>query len=46
MKDYTGALCEILTNHNWYIKRHGKGDHNIWKSPDNKKTAVIDGKIK
>jgi len=46
MKDYTKALCEILEKHNWKFKRHGKGDHDIWKSPDGKKTAVIDGEIK
>ena len=46
MKDYTKAVCDILTKHNWKLKRHGKGDHDIWKSPDGKKTAVIDGQIK
>jgi len=46
MKDYTKAICEILTKHNWKFKRHGKGDHDIWKSSDGKKTAVIDNEIK
>jgi hypothetical protein len=41
MKDYTKALCEILANHNWKFKRHGKGDHDIWKSPDGKKIMAI-----
>jgi len=46
MKDYTKALCEILTKHNWKLKRHGKCDHDIWKSPDEKRTAVIDREIR
>jgi predicted RNA binding protein YcfA (HicA-like mRNA interferase family) len=46
MKDYTNAVRDILTKHSWKFVRHGKGDHDIWKSPDGKKTAVVDGAIK
>ena len=46
MKNYTKALCDILEKHKWIFKRHGKGDHDIWKSPDGKNKAVIDGDVK
>ena len=46
MKDYTKAVCDILASHGWRFARHGKGDHDIWKSPDGKMTAVIDSEVK
>ena len=46
MNDYTKAVHKILDSHGWKFNRHGKGDHDIWKSPDGKTTAVVDGEIK
>ena len=46
MADYTRDTCNKLKKHGWKFERHGKGDHNLWKSADGKNTVAVDGEIK
>lgn len=45
MNEYGKTVREILTKHGCYFVRHGKGDHDIWYSPVNKRSVTVDGKI-
>jgi hypothetical protein len=44
--DFTPELKSILKQHDCYLKRQGRGDHEIWFSPINNRLFTVDGKIK
>ncbi|MDR0248885.1 MAG: type II toxin-antitoxin system HicA family toxin [Oscillospiraceae bacterium] len=46
MNEYGKALREILHKHGCRFVRHGKGDHDIWRSPFTGEIVVVDGEIK
>ena len=46
MADYTRTVKKILSSNGFSLKRHGKGDHDIWFNPITNKTTVVDGKIR
>lgn len=39
---YGKALIRILRKHGWKLLRPGKGDHEIWLSPDGERKVAID----
>lgn len=41
---YTRQVKQILTEAGCYFHRQGRGDHEIWKTPDGK-PFTVDGKI-
>ncbi|TVP62361.1 MAG: type II toxin-antitoxin system HicA family toxin [Nodularia sp. (in: Bacteria)] len=43
---YTPQLKQILSASGCYFKRQGKGDHELWYSPINQQSFVIDNCIK
>ena len=46
MSDYTPALKKLLRKAGCYFERKGKGDHEIWHSPDTNLRFPVDSKIK
>lgn len=46
MNDFAPALKDILRQHGCEFVRHGKGDHDMWKSPINGRSFPVDAKIK
>ena len=46
MAEYEKILRKILSENGCFFVRHGKGDHDIWRSPITKRNVVVDGKIK
>lgn len=34
-------VIKFLRDHGWYLARHGKGSHEIWKNPTNTSTISI-----
>jgi hypothetical protein len=46
MAEYERAVREVLSENGCSFVRHGKGDHDIWYSPINKRSVPVDGKIK
>jgi predicted RNA binding protein YcfA (HicA-like mRNA interferase family) len=46
MTDYAPAVKEILRQNGCEFVRHGKGDHEMWKSPISGKSFPVDSKIK
>ena len=46
MAEYEKKVRKILLEYGCYFVRHGKGDHDIWHSPINKRNFTVDGKIK
>lgn len=44
-KSFTPELKKILKNAGCYFLRSGKGDHELWHSPINDHTFVVDGSI-
>lgn len=46
MGDFTPLLKNALKAQGCYFVRQGKGDHEIWFSPINQNSFVVDGKIK
>ena len=45
MADYTRRVKKILSENGCVFVRHGKGDHEIWRSPVTNKIIVVDGRI-
>ena len=43
---YTDAPIRFLRNAGCEFVRHGRGDHDIWRSPITGVHFVVDGKIK
>jgi predicted RNA binding protein YcfA (HicA-like mRNA interferase family) len=37
------ALVRLLEEHGWVFDRQGKGDHRIYKHPNNPNNIAIDG---
>ncbi len=46
MADFAPELKAILKQHGCYLKRQGRGDHEIWYSPISNRAFTVDGKIK
>ena len=46
MAEYEKKVREILLNNGCVFVRHGKGDHDIWRNPQNNTQTTVDGKIK
>ena len=46
MAEYEKIVRKILSENGCFFVRHGKGDHDIWRSPITKRNVVVDGKIK
>ena len=46
MSDYTPKLKKILREEGCYFDRPGKGDHEIWFSPETRIKFVVDSSIK
>ena len=42
---YTARVKEILRANGCEFIRHGKGDHEVWRSPNAARLLVVDGKI-
>jgi hypothetical protein len=46
MAEYEKKVRQMLTQHGCTFQRRGKGDHDIWYSPQVQKNFPVDGKIK
>lgn len=46
MNDYGKAVREALREAGCWFVRHGKGDHDIWMSPNSPRPLTVDTKIK
>jgi len=46
MAEYEKAVRQILKENGCQFVRRGKGDHDIWFSPINKRNFPVDGVIK
>jgi len=46
MAEYEKKVRKILLENSCYLKRRGKGDHDIWYSPITNRNVTVDGKIK
>ena len=46
MAEYEKKVRKILRDHGCYLMRHGKGDHDIWFSPQTNLPITVDGEIK
>ncbi len=46
MAEYEKIVRKILSENGCFFVRHGKGDHDIWRSPITNRNVVVDGKIK
>jgi hypothetical protein len=46
MATYERRVRELLREHGCEFVRHGKGDHDIWRSPITGASFTVDGKIK
>jgi predicted RNA binding protein YcfA (HicA-like mRNA interferase family) len=40
------ALVKLLESNGWYFRRHGKGDHDVYKHPRIPETIIIDTSIR
>ena len=45
MANYTMDVIKKLKKHNCTFIRHGKGDHDIWRSPISGRHFPVDGSI-
>jgi hypothetical protein len=46
MAEYEKKVRQILSEYGCYFVRHGKGDHDIWRSPITCKNFPVDGEIR
>ena len=46
VEGYTAALIRLLRQAGCQFVRHGRGDHDIWRSPITDMHFVVDGNIK
>ena len=46
MAEYEKKVRQLLSQHGCHFIRRGKGDHDIWYSPINRKNFPVDGKIR
>ena len=46
MSDWAPEVRKIRRENGCYFVRHGKGDHDIWRSPITNPNITVDGKIK
>ena len=45
MASYNKQIIQILKENGCYFVRHGKGDHDIWRSPITNRNVTVDGNI-
>jgi HicA toxin of bacterial toxin-antitoxin, len=45
VQGYTARLKEVLRAHGCTFLRSGKGDHEVWLSPNAARPFVVDGRI-
>ena len=46
MAEYEKKIRAVLSKHDCYFLRRGKGDHDIWYSPEKKHSFPVATKIK
>ena len=46
MAEYEKKVRKMLSDNMCYFVRHGKGDHDVWYSPTNKRNVIVPVKIK
>ena len=46
MAEYEKKVRDVLRQNGCYFVRHGKGDHDIWFSPNANANVAVDSKIK
>jgi predicted RNA binding protein YcfA (HicA-like mRNA interferase family) len=46
MNNFAPKVKKVLVKNGCYLKRQGKGDHEIWYSPVTDTNFPVDGKIK
>ena len=46
MAEYEKKVRDVLRDHGYVFRRHGKGDHDIWWNPETNINVTVDGKIK
>jgi predicted RNA binding protein YcfA (HicA-like mRNA interferase family) len=46
MAGFTAQVKRILKDNNYYFKRQGRGDHEIWFSPNSNRSFTVDSNIK
>jgi hypothetical protein len=46
MAEYEKKVREVLSRQGCYFVRHGKGDHDVWYSPENDHNFPVATKIK
>lgn len=46
MAEYEKKVRDLLKRHGCSFVRRGKGDHDIWYSPLNRRHVTVDAKIK
>jgi predicted RNA binding protein YcfA (HicA-like mRNA interferase family) len=46
MPDYGPAVRKILKENGCWFHRQGRGDHEIWRSPNSQRPFTVDSKIK
>jgi predicted RNA binding protein YcfA (HicA-like mRNA interferase family) len=46
MAEYEKKVRKLLNDNGCYLKRRGKGDHDIWYSPILERSITVDSKIK
>jgi uncharacterized protein (DUF1330 family) len=46
MAEYEKKVREVLSKHGCYFLRRGRGDHDVWHSPENDHSFLVAAKIK
>jgi predicted RNA binding protein YcfA (HicA-like mRNA interferase family) len=46
MAEYAKKVRDVLSKHGCYFLRHGKGDHDVWYSPEKAHSFPVAAKIK
>jgi len=46
MAEYEKRVRDVLSKHGCHFLRHGKGDHDLWYSPENNHIFPVAAKIK
>jgi predicted RNA binding protein YcfA (HicA-like mRNA interferase family) len=45
VQGYSKRLKALLRDHGWQFLRPGKGDHEVWSSPNATKPVIVDNRI-
>jgi predicted RNA binding protein YcfA (HicA-like mRNA interferase family) len=46
MAEYEKKVRQVLLDNGCYFVRHGKGDHDVWRSPITGRNVTVDGEIR